>query len=151
MENLEGETETVRNESKKGNNLAKHLQDNRPSVVISCRHSQVGWSDHLSVSWTKDFSLTVRLKGRVLWGWPLCMITAGSSLVAQMVKCLPAMRETWVRFLCREIPWRRKWQSTPPLLPGKSHGQRSLVGYSPWGRKESDMTEWLHWLTDSWF
>ena len=36
-----------------------------------------------------------------------------------------------------KIPWRRKWQSTPVLLPGKSHGQRSLVGYSPWGRKES--------------
>ena len=32
-----------------------------------------------------------------------------------------------------KIPWRRKWQSTPVLLPGKSHGQRSLVGYSPWG------------------
>ena len=31
-----------------------------------------------------------------------------------------------------KIPWRRKWQSTPVLLPGKSHGQRSLVGYSPW-------------------
>ena len=36
------------------------------------------------------------------------------------------------------------WQSTPVLLPGKSHGQRSLVGYSPWGRKESDTTERLH-------
>ena len=34
-----------------------------------------------------------------------------------------------------KIPWRRKWQSTPVLLPGKSHGQRSLVGYSPWGRR----------------
>ena len=40
--------------------------------------------------------------------------------------------------------WRRKWQSTPALLPGKSHGQRSLIGYSPWGRKESDTTERLH-------
>ena len=40
-----------------------------------------------------------------------------------------------------KIPWRRKWQSTPGLLPGKSHGQRSLVGYSPWDRKESDTTE----------
>ena len=39
-----------------------------------------------------------------------------------------------------KIPWRRKWQPTPVLLPGKSHGQRSLVDYSPWGRKESDMT-----------
>ena len=38
----------------------------------------------------------------------------------------------------------RKWQSTPVLLPGKSHGQRSLIGYSPWGHKESDTTERLH-------
>ena len=38
----------------------------------------------------------------------------------------------------------REWQSTPVLLPGKSHGQRSLIGYSPWGRKESDMAERLH-------
>ena len=40
--------------------------------------------------------------------------------------------------------WRRQWQPTPVLLPGKFHGQRSLVGYSPWGRRESDITEWLH-------
>ena len=43
-----------------------------------------------------------------------------------------------------KIPWRRKWQPTPVLLPGKFHGQRSLVGYSPWGRKELDKTEQLH-------
>ena len=41
-------------------------------------------------------------------------------------------------------PGRRKWQSNPALLPGKSHRQRSLVGYSLWGHKESDMTERLH-------
>ena len=46
-----------------------------------------------------------------------------------------------------KIPWRRKWQSTPGLLPGKSHGQRSLVGYSPWGRKELDTTERLHFTS----
>ena len=40
--------------------------------------------------------------------------------------------------------WRRQWQPTPVLLPGKSHGLRSLVGCSPWGRKESDTTEQLH-------
>ena len=40
-----------------------------------------------------------------------------------------------------KIPWRRKWQPSPVFLPGKSHGQRSLVGYSPQGCKESDMTE----------
>ena len=44
----------------------------------------------------------------------------------------------------RKIHWRRKRQSPPVLLPGKSHGQRSLVGYSPWGCKESDTTERLH-------
>ena len=43
-----------------------------------------------------------------------------------------------------KIPWRRKWQPKPVLLPGKSHGQRSMVGYSPWGCKELDMTEQLH-------
>ena len=43
-----------------------------------------------------------------------------------------------------KIPWRRKWQPTSVFLPGKSHGRRNLVGYSPWGRKESDTTEQLH-------
>ena len=70
-----------------------------------------------------------------------------ASLVAQMVKCLPAMQETMVRFLVRKIPWRRKWQPTPIFLPGESQGQRSLVGYSPWGRKESDMTKQLHFTS----
>ena len=42
---------------------------------------------------------------------------------------------------------RRKWQSTPVLLPGKFHGWRSLVGYSPWDHKELDTTEQLHWFT----
>ena len=45
-----------------------------------------------------------------------------------------------------KIPWRRKWQPTPVFLPRKSHGQRSLVGYTPRGSKESDMTEQLHLL-----
>ena len=40
--------------------------------------------------------------------------------------------------------WRRKWQPTPTFLPRKSHGQRSLVGYSPWSHKESDTPEQLH-------
>ena len=40
--------------------------------------------------------------------------------------------------------WRRKWQPTPVLLPGKSHGWRRLVGCSPWGHKESDTTKLLH-------
>ena len=53
-------------------------------------------------------------------------------LVAQETRFQP-----WVG----KTPWRRKWQPTPVFLPGKSHGQRSLVGYSVWGRKESDTNE----------
>ena len=45
--------------------------------------------------------------------------------------------DPWVR----KIPWRRKWQPTPVFLPGESHGQRSLAGYSPEGCKGSDTTE----------
>ena len=43
----------------------------------------------------------------------------------------------WVR----KIPWRRAWQPTPVFLPGESPGQRKLVGYRPWGLRESDKTE----------
>ena len=49
--------------------------------------------------------------------------------------------------LTRDWTWRRQWQPTPVLFPGKSHEWRSLEGCSPWGRKESDMTERLHFLS----
>ena len=58
------------------------------------------------------------------------------SLDGSAVKNLPANArdvgfDPWVK----KISWRRKWQPTPGFLPGKSHGQRSLVAYSPWGHK----------------
>ena len=46
-------------------------------------------------------------------------------------------------WLIGKIPWRRKWLPTPVFLPGEFHGQRSLVGYCPWGHRELDMTEHL--------
>ena len=52
------------------------------------------------------------------------------------------LQETWVWSLVGKIPRRRKWQPTPIFLPRKSHGRRSLAGYSPWVA-ELDMTEWL--------
>ena len=67
--------------------------------------------------------------------------------MSQMVKRLPAMWETWVRCLGGEDSLEKERQPTPVLLPGKSHGGGSLVGYSPWDRKESDLTEQLHWFT----
>ena len=51
---------------------------------------------------------------------------AGDSL-----QCRRPCFDSWVE----KIPWRRKWQPTPVFLPGKSHGQRNLVGYSPWDHK----------------
>ena len=56
-----------------------------------------------------------------------------------MVKNLPVVQETWVG----KIPWRREWHPTPVFLPGEFHEQWSLVGYSPWGLRESDTTERL--------
>ena len=67
--------------------------------------------------------------------------------VAQMIKHLPAMQGPGFNPWVGKIPWRRKWQSTAVLLPGKSHGQRILVGYSPSGHNESDTTEQLHFLS----
>ena len=67
---------------------------------------------------------------------------SGASLVARMVKNLPAMQETrdpWVG----KVSWRRKWPPTPVFLPGKFHGMRSLAGYSLWGCKELGTTEGL--------
>ena len=54
------------------------------------------------------------------------------------------MQEMWVQSLGQKIPWSRKWQSTPVFLPGKSQGQRSLVGYHPWGHKRAghDFSDW---------
>ena len=71
----------------------------------------------------------------------------GASQVALVVKNLPANAgdanhrfDPWVR----KIPWSSKWQPTTVFLPGKFHGQRSLVGYSPRGHKELDTTEHSH-------
>ena len=81
----------------------------------------------------------------VLSGWDLYLIFCSllvilntSSLVAQLVKNLPAMQETCVQSLGWEYPRRRERLPTPVFWPGEFHGL-----YSPWGRKESDMTEHL--------
>ena len=63
-------------------------------------------------------------------------------LVAQAIKNMPAMHETQVRSLSWEDPLRREWLPISVFLPGEFHGQKSLVGYSPWGRRvrhESDI------------
>ena len=63
-----------------------------------------------------------------------------ASLVAQMVKNLPTMQETWFQSLGQEDPVEKEMATTPVFLPGESHRQKSLVGYSTWDGKESDTT-----------
>ena len=71
------------------------------------------------------------------------MFSHPASLVAQQQRTCPPCRTREFNPWVRNIPWRRKWQPTPVFSAGESHGQRSLVGYSPWGDKESDMTKGL--------
>ena len=81
---------------------------------------------------TKDWvcSLWMKIKG--------CLPTGSAAENPPLGKsCRRCGFDSWVR----KVPWRRAWPPTPVLLPGESHGQRSLVGYSPWGHKESDTTE----------
>ena len=67
------------------------------------------------------------------------------------VKTLPAMQETWVRSLGQEDPLEKGLATHTSILTGKSHGQRSLAGYSPWSHKESDMAETLRLRLMSFF
>ena len=64
-------------------------------------------------------------------------------MVAQKVNNRPAMQETWVQSLGQEDPLGKEWLPTPVFLPRNLHGQGSLMGYSPWGCKELDITECL--------
>ena len=66
--------------------------------------------------------------------------TGGASGKEPACQCRRTKRH-WFSSWVGKMPWRRKWQPTPIFLPGKSHGQKSLAGYSPWGRKEVDMTK----------
>ena len=81
--------------------------------------------------------------------WSFQKFRKSLSLVAQTVRvCLQCGRpgfNPWVG----KIPSRRKWQPTPVFWPGESHGWRSLVGYSPWGREVSDRTERLHFQDEN--
>ena len=65
-------------------------------------------------------------------------------LVAQRLKRLPAMQETRVQFLSWEDPLEKEMVTHSSTLAGRSHGERSVMGYGPWGHKELDTTERLH-------
>ena len=74
--------------------------------------------------------------------WEYLVVT-GASPVTRMLKNLPQCRRPGFDPQVKKIPWRREWLLTRVFLPGEFHGQRNLVGYSPWGCKELDTIEWL--------
>ena len=78
------------------------------------------------------------LEGPRLWCWQSRLPTGS------VVKNLSAQAGDTGSVGSGIFPWRREWQPTPVFLPGESHGQRSLAGYSPWGCRESDMAERLN-------
>ena len=77
---------------------------------------------------------------RLEWGW---VRELWGFLMGQTIKNLPAMQETQVQSLGWEDPLEKGMATHPAFLLGEFHGQRSLVGFSPWGRQESDTTEQL--------
>ena len=82
------------------------------------------WSLKWHINYDKDSNLLIYLS------WPISLVNGkgGTDNACQSGRC---GFDPWVGM----IPWRRKWQPTPVLLPGKSRGQRSLLGYSPWGHR----------------
>ena len=74
------------------------------------------------------------------WSYGLHRWLCGKGSACHCRRCRRHGFDPWAG----KIPWRRTWQPTPIFLPGEFHGWRSLVGYSTWGRKESDTTERLH-------
>ena len=98
---------------------------------------------------TRSLSHAVWWVQRKLWSFhliPLCYglpkWLSGEESACQCRRRRRHGLDPWIR----KIPWRRKWQPAPVFSPRKSHGQRSLTGNSPWGHKESDMTEQLRTL-----
>ena len=118
------------------------------SGLISFR---IDWFDLLAVEGTlKSLPQHHSSKASILWcsaffivqvSYPYMTIGKTIALTRRtfVLQCRRPGFNLWVR----KIPWRREWQPIPEFLPGKSQGQRNLAGYSPWGCKESDTTEWL--------
>ena len=107
-----------------------------PISLISVKQEMAGCVCPARGSVMKSVVLFLTLYN-TLWGVPRRL--DGKESTCQCSKCRRHRFDSWVR----KIPWRRVWHPTPVLLPGKSHGQRSLAGYVPLGRKESDTTERL--------
>ena len=102
------------------------------------------------IKWVNKYKHLLSTGHRVVFVWLYLLIYFFSS---SRFVALPWWLRWWrICLQCRrpgfdswvgKIPWRREWQPTPVFLPGEFHERRNLEGYSPWGHKEPDTTEWL--------
>ena len=126
-------------------------------IQVSQEAGQVVWYFHLFQNFpqlivihtAKGFGIVNKAEIDVFWnslvledckskdGLPRWL--SGKEFTCRCRRCRRWSFSPWVG----KISWSRKWQPIPIFLPGKFHGQRSLVGYSPWGGTQSDTTEWL--------
>ena len=113
-----------------------------PGTLVILPACPRGWRPYLFSSLLMQRVGVVLCSVWCLQSFPSAVHLLGFS-PGSVVKTPPVMQrckfDPWVG----KIPWRRAWPPAPVFLPGKSHGQRSLAGYSPWGCKESDRTERL--------
>ena len=125
-----------------------NTQDTEANQLIQLQSRRILLFPWVSFFWMKLYTvlqmlltatsvLTSSQSHCFLWGSYINQVFPGGTVVKKVQE--PQIRSSWVR----KIFLRRKWQPTPVFLPRKFHRQRSLVGYSPWGRKELDMIERL--------
>ena len=127
------------------------------ALVFHCHISFLCYSGIIALAVARSSQFTVSLDfvyhnclswypREIFQEWLEALWSVFITLVAQTVRRLLAMRRPGFDPWIGKISWRRAWQPTPVFLPRESHGQRSLVGYSPQGCKESDTLSDSHSL-----
>ena len=112
-------------------------------IFLSCEEKELNKTTGKSLKSGLGLLTVIEIKA-LSWWLSGSVIWTCFSLVAQIVEiCLQCRRPGFDPWL-RKIPWRREWQPIPVFLSGKSHGYRSLAGYSPWGHEDLDMTQGLN-------
>ena len=138
-----------------GNYLPQHLYIRYRihwNKVINLYEQSAPWPDPKArdKNWNPEKTSTElysRDKRETLDSWSFLLVEPPFNFLFNTYTTVPHRKQTFKRAdfaTCCNNSRRRQWHPTPVLLPGKSHGQRSLVGRSPWGREESDTTERLH-------